>query len=361
MPRMQEERFRNKVSWVMFVFSILVIWVHSYNVKLFAGGLTGPLWDRAAQIEDFVSVGIGQLAVPGFFLLSSYLFFRNYTPSLLMKKWKGRFQSIIVPYVVWNSLYYFGYVLATRLPLVKNVVGKAMIPFGPAEYLNAVLHYNYAPIFWYLYQLILLIILSPVIYWLVKERIIGAIYLAALVAAIHFHLDMQHPNTDALFYYSTAAYLSIHGKQVAERIWDRKQAAAGIGFLAIAIFCFYQMGRPGADVLWTVFYRLVTPVSLWLLINEAALKTAKPWMNQSLYLYAVHYVIVRFVNKGGIRVLLCVPEAVVSEGILAVSSLVIYFLLPVIVVWLSYGSARLLCRFVPAVWKVLSGGRSLEG
>lgn len=356
MPHMREEKFRNKVSWMMFIFSIFVIWVHSYNVELFAGGLWGPSWEYAAKMEDFVSVGLGQLAVPGFFLISSYLFFRTYTPSLLLKKWRGRLQSIVIPYVVWNSLYYLGYVLATRLPFVETVVGKEKIPLSLSGYLDAVFHYSYAPIFWYLYQLIILIILSPVIYWLVKGKITGLVYLAALFAAVHFHLDMQHPNTDALAYYSAAAWLSTHGKQVVERKWDWKQAAAGSGLMVFAVFCFFRMVRPGADVLWTVCFRLTGPAALWLVICESCLCEARPWMKQSLYLYAVHYVIVRFVNKGAALAL----QRMLSE-VPAAASLTVYFLLPVIVVCLSYWSAKFLCRYIPAAWKLLSGGRRLDG
>lgn len=354
---MHEERFRNKVTWMMFLLSILVIWVHSYNVDLFAGGFEGPLRDGAAKIENMVSVGLGQIAVPGFFLLSSYLFFRNYRPDLLVKKWKGRFQSIVIPYVIWNSMYYLGYAAATRLPFVQSVVGKDAVPFRLDEYLKAVLQYSHAPIFWYLYQLIILILLSPVIYFLVKGKITGLVYLAALFAAIHFGLDMQHPNTDALTYYSAAAWMALHGKEWVEAAWNRRRAYVGVGIMVFAGFCFYRMGRGGADVLWTVFFRLLAPAALWLLIRDSALGAAKPWMKQSLYLYAVHYVIVRFMNKGAAMALRPVLKGEAMMG----AALVIYFLQPVAVVWLSYGSALILSRYLPPVWKVLSGGRRLDG
>ena len=32
-----EKRFHDQISWLMFLFSIFVIWVHSYNVDLFSG------------------------------------------------------------------------------------------------------------------------------------------------------------------------------------------------------------------------------------------------------------------------------------------------------------------------------------
>ena len=89
-----EKRFHAQISWLMFVFSIFVIWVHSYNVDLFSGGAQDSIWILADQIENFVSVGLGQIAVPGFFLLSSYLFFRNFSWDKLPGKWKSRAGSL---------------------------------------------------------------------------------------------------------------------------------------------------------------------------------------------------------------------------------------------------------------------------
>lgn len=353
---MQEKRFRNQVSWLMFLFSILVIWVHSYNVELFAGGRWGAAWDRTAEIERFVSVEIGQVAVPGFFLLSSYLFFRNFTLKKLPGKWKGRFFSVAVPYVTWNILYYLGYVTATRLPAVQHVVGKDPIPLDLEELVHAVLNYSYAPIFWYLYQLIFLIMLSPVIYILVRNKFFGIVCLCALLAAIHLRMDTGHPNTDALFYYSFAAYAAVHGREWTESQGSRDRIAAAMFVLAAGIFSYGMMNADGADVLWTVFYRLLIPVCLWLLVSCMEMPDTRPWMRQSMFLYAVHFIVVRFVNKGAAMV--CVRSA--PERICSLAAVGIYFLLPGIVTAASYCAALILIRWLPAVWHVLSGGRNLE-
>lgn len=34
---MNEEQFRSRIYWVTFLFSMLVVWVHSYNGELFLG------------------------------------------------------------------------------------------------------------------------------------------------------------------------------------------------------------------------------------------------------------------------------------------------------------------------------------
>ena len=219
-----EKRFHDQISWLMFLFSIFVIWVHSYNVDLFSGGARDGIWSLADRIENFVSVGLGQIAVPGFFLLSSYLFFRNFSWDKLVGKWKSRVFSVLIPYVVWNLIYYLGYMAASRFLAIRSVVGRDIIPFSVQEIWRAVSQYAYAPIFWYLYQLIFLIIVSPMIYALVKNRAVGLFWIVGLVFAVHLHLDMRHPNTDALLYYSVAAYFAVHRRGLVERSMEEEAA-----------------------------------------------------------------------------------------------------------------------------------------
>lgn len=353
---MKNRRFHNQISWLMFFFSILVIWVHSYNVELFAGTNWGSAWDRAAQIETFWSISVGQIAVPGFFLLSSYLFFRNFAWNKLADKWKSRFFSIVIPYTVWNLLYYLGYVIATRLPMVERVVGKDPIPFTIEDTLRAVLHYGYAPIFWYLYQLIILLVLAPVIYAFVKNKVVGACYLAALVAAIYLQMDTGRPNTDALFYFSFAAYAAVHLRDWLETKGTNDRIMSGVAIMITAIFCYGTMKTPGANVLWTIMYRLLMPVSLFLMASSVNLPETRPWMRQSLFLYAIHFIVVRFMNKSAALVL----DNILSGDLMCAMALGIYFLIPEAVVLISYWMAKFLGRFMPFVWRILSGGRSLN-
>lgn len=406
-----EKRFHDQISWLMFIFSIFVIWVHSYNADLFSDGVQNAVWSAVDQIENFVSVGLGQIAVPGFFLLSSYLFFRNFSWDQLFRKWKSRVFSVLIPYVVWNLLYYLGYMAASRLFAMQSVVGRDVIPLTIQEMWRAVSEYAYAPIFWYLYQLVFLIIFSPVIYALVKNRTIGLFWIMALVFAVHLHLDMRHPNTDALLYYSVAAYFAVHRRGLVERSMAEEAAAErmtgsknkdeenkgseaghpddparkrdciqsgkitkgedscvhdstrrrcmaeGAAGVIVSIFCYRRMMAPGADVLWTCFYRMAVPMTCWAFACGIRLPKVQPWMRQSMFLYAIHFVVVRFVNKGTAILTGGLAGTAAAAGI----AVAVYFLLPGIAVAVSYIMAKFLVRFAPGVWRILSGGRKLEG
>ena len=107
---MEEKQFRDKVYWLTFLFSLMVVWVHSFNGELFMGNPEAAL--KVAGIERILGEKLGQIAVPGFFMVSSYLFFRGFCWKKLLPKWRSRIRSLLLPYLLWNFLYYIGYVAA---------------------------------------------------------------------------------------------------------------------------------------------------------------------------------------------------------------------------------------------------------
>ena len=107
--------------------------------------------------------------------------------------------------------------IGSRLPYISDVIGKGKIPFGLPETVDAILNYTYNYVFWYLYQLILLILLAPLIYLAVKRVWPGIAFLAVLLAGVYLGIDLPLLNLDALFYYSFAAFAAVHGKEMCIR------------------------------------------------------------------------------------------------------------------------------------------------
>lgn len=379
---MNEKTFRNQVTWMTFLFSLLVIWIHSFNLELFSGA-AGPLLDLARSTEDLLGNIVGQIAVPGFFMLSAYLFFRNFPEKngsvsgfeasavpetasrtkalkkrkftdLILKKWKSRAGSILIPYLAWNVLYYLGYALIPRLPLVRGIIGKTPADLGLSELASAVLHYTYAPIFWYLYQLILLIVLSPLLYLILKRTCVGMIWLAVVLLSVAVGFDTQTPNTDALFYYSAAAFASLRAKRWAELPFGAFRFGIGGVLAAIAGCGLFVFMRVNANVVWLVGFRAAAPAALWFLLPLGRWET-RAFMRQSLFLYATHYITVRFTGKAAALFF----GRFADGSVQAAAALLTFLLMPAAAVVVSYALALFLSRYAAPVWRVLSGGREL--
>lgn len=345
---MEEKDFRNKITWFTFFFSLLVIWVHSYNAVLFLG--KNKIAYEIDWLERFLGEDVAQIAVPGFFLISSYLFFRTFSIDRLWKKWNSRIKSILIPYITWNLLYYMGYVIGSRIPVVTEVIGKGKVPFNFLAAADAVIHYTYNYVFWYLYQLIFLILLAPLIYLIVKQKVAGVIYLNLLFTAIYFGVSLPVINLDALLYYSAGAYGAVHGRQAVEDSWNWKAFFCGVLLLAASLIL-YQMDLPGTmkgeAAASVVCLRLMMPVGLWFIIPEHILGEGKGWMSHNFFLYAIHFSLVRLINKTGALLLPPVP----------VIPFFLFLLMPAVCVCLSYVIGGLLRRTAPPLWALLNGGR----
>ena len=150
--------------------------------------------------------------------------------------------------------------------------------------------------------------------------------------------------------------MAVHGRELAEASYGKGRILAGLGNLFLAAVCFWRMGKPGADVLWIVMFRFFLPISIWLLFDSGRIGKTRPWMRQSLFLYGIHFILVRVFNKAGALVL----GRVLDGTAMAVLAVVWFLLLPAAVVASSYAAARILVRYAPAVWRIFSGGRSLD-
>ena len=349
---MDEKQFRNKIYWITFLLSILVVWVHSFNAELFLGNTASAAWTDAA--ERILGETAGQIAVPGFFIISSYLFYRGFGWRSLVPKWKSRVRSVLIPYLLWNSLYYAGYVLGTRLPGVAHMVGKQPVPLDVAHLLPAVISYAYNPVFWYLFQLILLIVLAPAIYLVFRRNAAGAAALAVLAFGLWKNWNLPFLNLDALFYTGIAAYVSLHraswGGFVESAPKGRQTALAFLLLLLfrmVLAFC----GRPGTllsqTALVIVLCRLWGVCLVCLAVKALRLPQAGEWMKHDFFLYAIHFAWVRLFNKAGAVFLPAHP----------VSALGLFVLMPLFMLAVSTGIRKCLMAICPGAYKLLSGGR----
>lgn len=341
---MKENQFRNKVCWFTFIFSVLVIWVHSYNSELFLGRTPANI--LISQLEYALGNTVAQFAVPGFFMISSYLFYRNFSWETLWPKWNSRIKSILIPFILWNAIYYLGYLIASRLPVLSEIVGRGTVPYSLSGLTEAILHYTYNPVFWYLYQLILLILAAPIIYPLLKNRLTAIFALAIIAAALFENRSLPLINLDALFYYSAAACAALHGRKITESPWNLSKYLIGAclfcGCIVLHLLPLYT-----TRVFYTVIIRLLIPISLWLMVSETWLPAVHTWMKDNFFLYAVHFALVRLINKTGAALLPHIPAV----------PLILYIAMPCFIIPVSFAASCFLKRFLPRLWLLLNGNR----
>jgi fucose 4-O-acetylase-like acetyltransferase len=350
-----------------FLLTLLVIWTHALNTELFLGEAGKN--SAAGLTESLLGEHLAQIAVPGFFMMSAVLFFRNYRPADTARKWGRRFKSLVIPYFSWNLLYYLGYLIATRAPVLREITGREETPFSLQELLEAVLFYKYNHVFWFVFQLILLALLSPLIWYIVQQRAGFTGMFLLLCVFIFLKADPTPLNADALLYYMTGARAVTalsknppRGRRsqrreeedagagmsaVVPRSASVKTLRAGLVFMVAALF-FYCIALLSGNDLPLVLSRLMSAASLWtLLLCLRKLPAPRPIMYETFLIYAIHFAPVRLINKSAAALL---PGS-------ASAALLVFLLMPLIVLGIAWIVNSIGERCFPVLLHLFTGGR----
>lgn len=157
----------DKIKSLQFIMICLVILLHSYNIT--TKQMIVPL--HIEFIEKFFSYGICRVAVPMMGLISGFLYF--YKPFKYKEKLISRLKSLIIPYLIYN-------LLIILLVIITN--------FDFNNILELTSKYTYH--LWFLKHLFIIVIISPIIYFLLKKSkiilSIIALYLVICEDSIYF-------------------------------------------------------------------------------------------------------------------------------------------------------------------------------
>lgn len=152
-----------------------VVFLHSYDTMIGRGAqLHYSGWVKF--VCDYVSEGVATVCVPLLFLISGYLFYHGLDLSRtgFTSRIAKRGRSLLVPYLAWNMLCLLLTLIAQSLAGTSRYVSGRSAPiasFSFFDYLNAIFGVNTHPIayqFWFVRDLFLLVLLSPLLYLLLR-------------------------------------------------------------------------------------------------------------------------------------------------------------------------------------------------
>ena len=169
---------------------ILVTYAHSYGAIREGYTLLGSGWGTYEIMKILVSQTLSKIAVPAFFIMSGYLFFVNiegFTKEVYWQKIKRRIKTLLIPYMMWNLL------MAVKVGEIslKTFIAPANMPL------------------WFLRDLIIVSLLTPIIYIGVKKL---GWWLAAILIPIYITgmwAIQPDANPYAIFFFTFGAMLSI--------------------------------------------------------------------------------------------------------------------------------------------------------
>ena len=349
------------IEWLRFFCIAAVVLLHAVDIPVDGSAISyhnGP-YD---SVQIIFSEGLCTVAVPIFFIISGYLFFiklEQWDKKIWLDKLKRRAKTLLLPYLLWNliallvslGMLYLRARLRGGTPDIAawyNGMGgiKAFWDTGTAGF-----PFNYP--LWFLRELIVLVVLSPLIYIYAKKAgIVGLVLLFAAYILL-FPLGRRGLFMIGLFYFTLGAYLSIRKIDFTE-LFKRWRIVAVCIAVPLLVTIFFSFSNN--TVIWKYSYRVFTLFGavatigiVASLLQKGYLKVRPLLSNSAFFVYAAHGTIVLPLMQSVLGKILPGNQ---------IGLIIKYFTAPLLTVVLLVLCYWCLNRLLPKTTAVLTGGRT---
>ena len=300
---------------------------------------------------------LSTIAVPVFFIISGYLFFAGtFGKEEYVGKLKRRIGTLLIPYVIWNLVMYLPVLLrGNSHPSLMEIFWSSGNPwyhginYLGGEFIPAASPLNYP--LWYVRDLMVLCLMSPLIYWAIKRLKIVAILIPAVlyVSYIWPHIEF---NCEALLFFMVGAYLSVEQRTiiVSKKAYGMMGIATAVLGLSLAL---YNTLNTQKGFLIRPYYTLVGSI-FFINIMQRFKGVVKPKLTEAVFaIYVLHAVIVKIVDTA-LSVLGYDTFKFDHAGLAIVFDCFFY---PVLIILICIFIYYIIKIILPSVSKILFGNR----
>lgn len=347
----------DKLKVVSFIAMLLVVFLHSYNlvVRLKSGPM---VLDRGYNffIQEFISQGIARVAVPVFFAISGYLFFLKMSGTLQEFKEKvlKRIKTLLIPYLFWSFWSLLLCFLVQLLPPPRIFFATNLVlNFSTEQLLSTIFLHPIAYQLWFIRDLLVLVVLSPLVFWVIKKT--NYFVLPILFGLWLINANLILVSIEATLFFAFGAFLAIRNSSWPLRVFSLKQSllliASWFVLLSIRLLLAY-INSPYA-VLTTILHKsaiILGIMALWALYDSFLQHKKEPLLKlaaYSFFLYAFHEPLLMLLK----------PALFTIMGKGPINSFLIYIFVPVLSIVLGMLLARQLKQKLPNFYGLITGGR----
>ena len=148
--------FWKKKTIISYFLSIVVFLIHISSFAQYPNtGSTSSLINES--LSFFFTVSITRFAVPMFFILSGIAFYRDYSNSKYLSKLKSRIFTLLIPYLVWNTLCMIFEIVCSYSFISEYYVGRVKFELTFSNILAGIFLCKCTP-FWFIFNLMVFIL-----------------------------------------------------------------------------------------------------------------------------------------------------------------------------------------------------------
>lgn len=374
-----DELLSKTISYLRFPLTIGVVFIHfnmtkGLNINGVKYGLGNPDW--YFYILNFIGEVLARLSVPLFFVISGFLFFyrNDFNGKVYLKKLKSRFTTLLIPFILWNVIAII-WKLKYLIPGISSFYRPLEIHLSVNRLINTFIWNTptngvfvgpplteaqswYNPIdgpLWYVRELMVMVVLSPVIFFVLKKMGAYSLVIIGLGWFISSSILPKgcyaQPFVLALFFFSYGAFLSIKKRNMV--LSFRKYRFAPALYVLFAITDTLTKGYAcngyihNAGILLGVV-SLVVVVSY--LLEKEIVKLNSTLANSSFFIFALHGLFIGDLGKFAFT-MLHIPENN------PYAMLALYISVPFFTVIICFSLYTLIKQYMPKLCNLLTGGR----
>lgn len=335
---------------------ILVVFIHAHNeeLKFSSGDLGANPSYHVLFVENFLSKGVAKIAVPLFFLISGFLFYTSYDFTLggVVNKYKSRLKSLLIPYLFWSVFGLILFFILQTIPGSRSFFTKELIVnYSFSKLLFTVLLDPVPYQLWFVRDLIMLVLISPLIGYLTKS--IREVFLVLLL-----FLWIMEPKTfklfsnEALFFFTLGCAFAIDKTQlINKRLPEYASYYLYFMWLTLVFFTTYLLTFEETSFTLLnnleILVGLLTVWSLYDYTDPGQIAKYSILFGYSFFIFVFHEPLLTVLKKGLFFLL----------GRTNFSSLAIYIIAPLMTIALSMLIRYLLRKHALRFYNFTTGGR----
>ena len=341
---MKNKAFSNRIANINFYLTLLVVLIHC-NCSLYITGKVGNMDYLFKLIELITSI-----AVPTFFAISSYLFFKNYDLSKTKGKFKTRIKSLLIPYLLWSTIFLLFVIFLDKINILHgtdNIIGN--IDYSFVSIVNNIINSNFDGPLWYVKALMILIVLSPIFYILITKLKKINLFIIPIFLIINVIFDVDYPTFIYwIFVYYLVAYLTITYGDIS-KILKKINKYDSIVFILYGLLLIINVINFKNYILLLI-YRIFSILFVISLQNRSKSMEKNPnkYAKYSFFIFCIHNWICVIVK----RILIMI------FGSSPISCFIIQFPTWVIALTIIILIIKLMDKICPRILCILNGGRN---
>lgn len=362
--------------------AVLVVFIHVFS------SIGGGYVSYSESVYDFIRVlfsqGIARLAVPIFFLTSGFLFFQGFKQwdsKMFFAKIKKRFQTLFIPYILWNLILVFYYALIfVAKGNTSGLIGLIddngwLLSFWNCSRNNIEPRINLLgwkmwdgafPInfpLWFIRDLMILNLFAPLVYFVVKKMRIGGVVILFVLYVIDIWIPLEGLRAEGFFFYTIGAFLCVNSRGLTEPLRKIRHIALLLSICTLPLCVFFY----GSAWYWYVrrlFCTFGTVSAIWgmsVMVNRLGGKCCRfsPAFlsGASFFIFAAHMVGVKEIVCSLLnKVISLIPNS--DSAVLDMTSILCYFSAPILISSVIMVIYFVLQKKVPVISSLLTGGRT---